>query len=186
MLAQKTMIRLAWAAVIFFISLLLLNILTGLWERYALYETVINNQLIVMMPVVVEAGEIRIFDNKNSSGEKILYHIELNHKNPEVEGYIQVREIDSPMELQLDEYKESADILDFHEKRIQANDSWGIQWDYLSANAASGEKYRTRRIFVERGNKMYVISLTCPESLWKKNQCDRIAESLSHSLKLLK
>lgn len=208
MLTQKNIKRIICIIVILITSILIFHAAGSLWEAVAVYETVINNELLIVMPSTIRAGEVyapkektfksesgdnsysypiffSLEDEKFENG-KILYHIVLVHKNPSVQGFIQVWDISEPMELMLSKYIITSDISDFKESRININNSWGIQWDYTITIAGSGEKYKSRQVFLDRGDKMYIVSLFSPEDIWKKNKCDKLFETLSHSLRLLK
>lgn len=95
-------------------------------------------------------------------GGEIIYHLNFTGKTNDINGYIQIWN----MKMSLNEFLQhaksdfSTNIFDFQEEKVNINNLSGYKWSYkIKTNQGIIE---VRQVFLEKDNKMYVISLFVP------------------------
>jgi hypothetical protein len=119
------------------------------------------------------------------SGSEILYHIDFKSKTNSIKGFVQVWNLQYPLEEFLAQSKSTSQLnfKDFDSKPVNVNGLSGYFWDY-SLISGSGSNIKGNEVFLQRDKTMYRISYFVPQELWTQEQEDTY-KKIVNSFKVL-
>lgn len=122
-------------------------------------------------------------NEQNFTGSDILYHVDFNNTSKDVHGFVQVWNIQSPLNEFLEMSKSSAqqNYTNFKMYPININGVAGYQWDYIAKS--DSQSVKAMEVFLEKDNKMYRISYFIPTKNWDKKQ-SKIFNNIIKSVKI--
>lgn len=122
-------------------------------------------------------------NEKVISGGEILYHVDFNDRSKDINGFVQVWNLNTPLKefLEQSKYTSLQSFSDFSMSPINVNGASGYKWSYTSKGET--QTYKSMEVFLQKGSKMYRVSYFTPIKLWNKAQ-ENIYNSIVNSIKI--